>query len=76
MTDKRTVQMVVAFLGFMAFIGLAMICALNYQGKAISDALISITMFTGGAVAGLLSKTSTEPEEVEVVDGEEAGDVG
>lgn len=61
MTDKRTIQMVVGFLGLMALIGLAMICTLSYQGKPISDSLISITMFTGGAVAGLLSKTSSEP---------------
>lgn len=65
-TNTRTIQMVVGFLGVMATVGLGMICTLAYQEKPVPDALIAITMFTSGAVAGLLAKTSSEPIDSEI----------
>lgn len=61
MTDRRTVMLVVIFLGTIALVSLALVGLLAYQGKNVPDALVATLSGTTGAVGALLAKTSTEP---------------
>ncbi len=58
-TDRSTVQLVVIVLGLVAIAGISLVGVLAYQAKAIPDALIGLSSLALGAVAGLLSKTSS-----------------
>ena len=67
MTDRKVVAMVVAFLGIAILLGFGIGGLLAVQEKGVPDFIVSITSGALGALAGILSKTSTETSPVEVM---------
>lgn len=59
MTDSLTIRIVVGSLAFLALLATSGVIYLAAQGVAIPDALIAIDSSAVGAVAGILSRTSS-----------------
>lgn len=66
--DTLNVRLVIIFLGLMSIIGLVGGIYLASVDKQLPDFLTTIVGASVGAVAGILSKTSTGTQEVRVVD--------
>lgn len=65
MNSKSTVLAVVIFLGLVALFTVTGGFVLAYNGKAIPGELIGLGSVAVGAIAGILSKTNTEPAVVD-----------
>lgn len=67
MTDDRFPIRVVVLALSVGFIGsIAAICWLASTQTSIPDSLSDIPVFAGGALAGILAKTSTTPEAITI----------
>lgn len=67
MTDDRfVVRLVVGFLGLAILLGLALGGFLAVQEKGVPDFIVGATSAALGALAGILSKTSTEATPVTI----------
>lgn len=67
MNSPSTVRTVIAVLGLLAFAVVVGGIALAWVDKGLPGELIAIGSAAAGAVAGILSKTGTDPQPVEVV---------
>jgi drug/metabolite transporter (DMT)-like permease len=67
MNDQSTVRIVIAVLGSLALAVVVGGIVLALNDKSLPGELIAIGSAAAGAVGGILSKTSTGPQEVQVV---------
>lgn len=70
MNDQSTVRIVIAVLGSLALAVVIGGIVLALNDKSLPGELIAIGSAAAGAVGGILSKTSTGPQEVQVVNRE------
>lgn len=66
-SDNFSVRVVVCVLGVGVLIGLVAMAYLSFTGTAIPDPLDRLTTLMAGALIGVLAKTSTAAEQVQVV---------
>ena len=67
MTEQRTVQLVIGFLGTITLAITLGAIYLTSVDHSIPDALIGLGGTSIGALAGILSKTSSDPQQVQVM---------